>query len=161
MPYLALIESDGTAHGGLIPELAVTVVGRSLEQVRERLVQGAALALHERRRAGLPLPEAHYRSPDDLPADLRADFPDAVVELLEPAPLNPASLEVERVIMASGLSDSEVARRMGTSPAAIARLQDPFYWGQSLTTLRRLGEVLGEPLQVFYGDPGSARSPAA
>jgi antitoxin HicB len=148
MSYLALIESDGRAHGGLIPELGVAAVGKSTEQVRERLRQGLALALHERQRASLPLPEAQFRERGDLPAEVLAEFPDAPTELLEPAPINPVSVEIERAIEASGLSESEVARRMGTSPAAVARLQDYFYWGHSLTALRKLAGVLGVRVEV-------------
>lgn len=148
MPYLALFEHDGRAHGGLIPELNVSATGKTSEQVRERLQQGAALALHELAAQGHPVPTPHFQALSDLPDELRADFPDATVEMLDAAPINPLSLEIERAIEASGLTDSEVARRMNSSPAAVHRLQDYFYWGHSIASLRRLAEVLGLKVEV-------------
>jgi len=143
MKYLAVLEHDGQAHGGLIPELNVMVVGKTQEQVRERLEQGIAIAALEYQRAGRPLPPAVYASADDLPAEFLADFSQPSIELLEAAPINPVSLEIERALEASGLSDSAVAREMDSSPAAIGRLRNYFYWGHSLPTLRKLAAVLG------------------
>ncbi|MDR6330598.1 hypothetical protein [Deinococcus soli (ex Cha et al. 2016)] len=144
--YLSLYVRENGAHGGLIPELNVTVTGKDREQVRQRLQQGAALALIEYDRNEQPRPEGQYRHVDDLPADIRADLPDAEPELIEPAPLNRWSLEIEQAVQASGLSDSEIARRMETSPAAVGRLQDPFYWGHSLASVRKLYDVLDQEL---------------
>ena len=146
--YLAILETDGPAHGGLIPELGVSAAGKSREQVRERLAQGAALALQERQRAGLAAPDATFQTFADLPVDLQGDFAGGDVERVVPAAINPVSLEIEEAIARSGLSDSEVARRVGSSPAAVARMQDYFYWGHSLATLRRLADALGMRLRV-------------
>ncbi|ULH18212.1 hypothetical protein MF271_22340 (plasmid) [Deinococcus sp. KNUC1210] len=148
MQYLAIFEQDGPAFGGLVPELNVTVVGKTQEQVRERLAQRLALAVLERQRAGLPVPAPRFQTLSDLPAADLADFAQPHGELLAAAEVNPVSLEVERAIERSGLSNSEVARRIGSSPAAVGRLQDYFYWGHSLTTLRKLAEVLGAQLEV-------------
>lgn len=142
--YLGLYIHDGDAHGGLIPELRVTVTGKNREQVRQRLQQGAALSLLEYDRQDLPRPEGQYRSADDLPAEILADFPNPDTELIEPADVNAYSLHIEQLVEASGLSDSEIARRMGTSPAAVGRLQDPFYFGQTLATVEKLQRALDE-----------------
>ncbi|WP_158591551.1 helix-turn-helix domain-containing protein [Deinococcus cavernae] len=140
MNYFAIYEFDGTAHGGLVPQLNVSAVGKNREQVLERLRQGIALALHD---LGEVPPNQHDRLPDDL-----QEFAAAETLFLEPAEMNPVSVEVERAVQASGLTDSELARRMGTSPAAVGRMQDYFYWGHSLATLRKLADALGIKLEI-------------
>lgn len=37
---------------------------------------------------------------------------------------------------------------MGTGHAAISRMADPFYWGHSVSTLRKLADVLGLQVEV-------------
>lgn len=74
--------------------------------------------------------------------------PGDVVMFVEPAPVNPVSLEVAEAIRASGLTQKEVARRMGTTQSAVSRLADPFYWGHSVESLRRLSEALGATLEL-------------
>jgi antitoxin HicB len=73
---------------------------------------------------------------------------EAEVVFLEPAPVNPVSLELWRAMKARGFSQRELARRMGTSPSAVHRLLDPFYFGHSLDTLRRAAEALEGDLEV-------------
>lgn len=147
--YLAIIETDGTAHGGLVPELHVTVTGKSPEQVRERLEQGAALAVHQLELEGRSVPAGTFQSFTDLPAELQEAFSAEQVTRITPAPVNPESVAVGQAIDRSGLTDTEIARRMGTSPAGVSRLKNLFYWGHSSQTLRKLSEALGEPVTNF------------
>ena len=48
----------------------------------------------------------------------------------------------------SGLSQKELAKRVGTSQQQISRLESPSYEGHSLSMLRRVAEVLGATLYV-------------
>jgi len=48
----------------------------------------------------------------------------------------------------SGLSQKELAKRVGTSQQQISRLESPAYEGHSLSMLRRVAEVLGATLYV-------------
>jgi transcriptional regulator with XRE-family HTH domain len=48
----------------------------------------------------------------------------------------------------SGLSQKELARRVGTSQQQISRLESPGYEGHSLSMLRRVAHVLGATVQV-------------
>jgi DNA-binding XRE family transcriptional regulator len=49
---------------------------------------------------------------------------------------------------ASGLSQKQLARRVGTSQQQISRLESPSYEGHSLSMLRRVAEVLGASVHV-------------
>ena len=48
----------------------------------------------------------------------------------------------------SGLSQKELAKRVGTSQQQISRLESPSYEGHSLSMLRRVAGVLGATLRV-------------
>jgi transcriptional regulator with XRE-family HTH domain len=49
---------------------------------------------------------------------------------------------------ASGLSQKELAKRVGTSQQQISRLESPSYEGHSLSMLRRVADVLGGTVHV-------------
>jgi transcriptional regulator with XRE-family HTH domain len=48
----------------------------------------------------------------------------------------------------SGLSQKELAKRLGTSQQQISRLESPSYEGHSLSMLRRVAEALGARVRV-------------
>ncbi len=48
----------------------------------------------------------------------------------------------------AGMSQRELARRVGTSQQQISRLESPSYEGHSLSMLRRIAEVLGAVVHV-------------
>jgi DNA-binding XRE family transcriptional regulator len=48
----------------------------------------------------------------------------------------------------AGLSQKELAKRVGTSQQQISRLESPSYEGHSLSMLRRVAEVLGATVRV-------------
>src|SRR5512139_3691722 len=48
----------------------------------------------------------------------------------------------------AGLSQKELAKRVGTSQQQISRLESPSYEGHSLSMLRRIAEVLGATIRV-------------
>jgi len=48
----------------------------------------------------------------------------------------------------AGLSQKELARRVGTSQQQISRLESPSYGGHSLSMLRRVAEVFGAAVHV-------------
>lgn len=48
------------------------------------------------------------------------------------------------------LSQRELAKRVGTSQQAIARLESPSYKGRNLTTLEKVAEALGKRLEIKF-----------
>ncbi|MFB9991531.1 hypothetical protein ACFFLM_06060 [Deinococcus oregonensis] len=149
LTYLALITQTSKGYAGLIPELTVLANKNTLEQLKETLSQGLALHLLDAEHA-TPKPRAHHLT--DLPAEVQSAYRGREVEevFVTPAPVNPVSVQVERTLAASGLSYREVARRMGTLPAAVAQLADPFYWDHRVVSLRQLAAVLNLALDLEF-----------
>jgi transcriptional regulator with XRE-family HTH domain len=58
------------------------------------------------------------------------------------------ALQLAALRKKSGLSQKELARRVGTSQQQISRLESPSYEGHSLSMLRRVAEVLGASVHV-------------
>ncbi len=58
------------------------------------------------------------------------------------------ALKLASLRKVSGLSQKELARKVGTSQQQISRLESPSYEGHSLSMLRRVADVLGANIQV-------------
>ena len=58
------------------------------------------------------------------------------------------ALKLASLRKASGLSQKELARKVGTSQQQISRLESPSYEGHSLSMLRRVAEVLGANIHL-------------
>lgn len=52
----------------------------------------------------------------------------------------------------AGLSQAELAERVGTSQSAIGRLENENYSGHSVAVLRKVGDALGRRLRVSWDD---------
>lgn len=52
----------------------------------------------------------------------------------------------------AGLTQSHLARMVGTDQAVISRLEDADYHGHSLSMLRRIAEALGKKLEIRFVD---------
>src|SRR3954471_12038374 len=51
---------------------------------------------------------------------------------------------------AAGLTQQELAERVGTKPSVICRLEDADYRGHSLTMLQRIAAALGQRVEVNF-----------
>ena len=58
------------------------------------------------------------------------------------------ALQIAALRKDSGLSQAQLAKRVGTSQQQISRLESPSYEGHSLSMLRRVAEVLGASVKV-------------
>ena len=58
------------------------------------------------------------------------------------------AIQLAALRKASGMTQKELARRVGISQQQISRLESPEYEGHSLSMLRRIAEVLGATVRV-------------
>lgn len=58
------------------------------------------------------------------------------------------TIQLAALRKASGMSQKELAKRVGTSQQQISRLESPSYEGHSLSMLRRVAEVLGAKVHL-------------
>jgi len=56
----------------------------------------------------------------------------------------------------AGISQTELAKRVGTSQPNIARLEDADYEGHSLSMLQRIAEALGKQIEIHMVEAESA-----
>lgn len=60
------------------------------------------------------------------------------------------AMQIVALRQKSGLSQKELAKRLKTSQQQVSRLESPCYEGHSLSTLRRVANVLGTELRVVF-----------
>ncbi|MEX2541021.1 MAG: type II toxin-antitoxin system HicB family antitoxin [Trueperaceae bacterium] len=145
--YLGVIERAPKNYSGFIPDVmgAIGVAGIR-EETLKSLSEGLALALEDLAERGLPVPV-----PSDL-ENLNLDEyePEEPYEIVSvsPAKMNPVSIEVENALESTGVTRAELARRLGVPRSVVSRITDPFYFGHSVSTLRRVADALGVDLQI-------------
>ena len=70
------------------------------------------------------------------------------------------ALQIAVLRKESGLSQRELAERVGTSQQQISRLESPGYAGHSMSMLRRVAHVMGASVRVQIRRGRSKRKPA-
>lgn len=70
------------------------------------------------------------------------------------------AIEITAFRERSGLTQAELARRVGTSQSAIARMENADYQNYSIRTLRKIAEVLDLELLVSLRDKKLSAEPA-
>ncbi|OGM20133.1 hypothetical protein A2714_01070 [Candidatus Woesebacteria bacterium RIFCSPHIGHO2_01_FULL_38_9] len=60
------------------------------------------------------------------------------------------AFEIIKARTENKLSQSQLAKKVGTSQQAIARLESPSYKGRSLSTLEKVAEALGKKLEIRF-----------
>jgi transcriptional regulator with XRE-family HTH domain len=70
------------------------------------------------------------------------------------------ALQLAALRREAGLSQKELAQKLGTSQQQISRLESPSYEGHSLSMLRRVAEVLGATVRVEIEHKGRVKQPA-
>lgn len=149
--YLTIISSGERNWNALVPELHCIVSAPNREELLKLAGESIAVALEDQ-----PHHIAQIQSFEDLDADLRTELDGSEETIfLDPALMNPVSLEIEQALNAAGVSQAELARRIGSSRSAVNRLVNPFYWGHSLDVLRRVAAALDAEVQVKFAAKAS------
>ena len=122
--------------GGYAPDLPIIVVaGKGRDEVLRLASEAIALRLYDLERDGEEWP---------TPSPVESiECEECEVVLVEPAEVNPVSLELADAIQSARLTKAEVARRLGVSRQSIHRLTDPLYFSHNMRSLHRVAEVLG------------------
>ena len=148
MKYLCVIGKNKRGWHGIFPDfLREIIVGASskhaLEAKLAHVLGGHLQATGER-------PKPWYRSLKNVDTDLLGGLTDLSTVMVEPATVNPVSLEVARVLQQAGSSKAEIAARMGTIPSVLSRLSDPEYAGHTVGALQRLAAATGTKLKIAF-----------
>jgi predicted XRE-type DNA-binding protein len=144
MKYLAITAKSGTNYAGWFADPIIAIVTTDTrEALPSKLAQVLASHLLEN---DTPAPKAQTLA-DVEPSSLEGSSEIETI-WVEPEPISTVSLEIERAIKASGLNQSEVARRMGVSRSALSRLTNPFYKSHSWDSLQRVADALGMRLEA-------------
>ena len=78
-------------------------------------------------------------------------------QLTEEARINAAVAQlIYSVRIKAGLSQSDLAERIGTKQSVISRLEDADYEGHSLNMLQRIAVALGRHLEIRFLPPAKA-----
>jgi len=101
-----------------------------------RLHSKAAQFLYDRHIAGDPKREAEY---DDVVID------------------SEIARKIYLLRTKAGLTQQELAARVGTSKSAICRLEDADYQGHSLSMLKRIAEALDKRVEIRFVSAGRRR----
>lgn len=142
--YLAVLSPTRSGFSASLPDLPGCVAaGKDYPTTLEAIREALALHLEAMREDGDPIPPPVSTQVDDLEASER-------IEWVEPATINPVSQAVSELIRSTGKSLRSLAPEVGINYAALSRMQDPFYWGHSLATLRRLAEALGKEVHIEF-----------
>lgn len=147
--YWAVVEGEGDNYGAFVPDVLGAVgAGDTFEQAVASLARSLAVQLEHLRERGLELP---VPSPQDR-LDLSKFEPEEPYQLvrLEPAPMNPVSLAIDEALKRSGMNKAELARCMGIPRSNATRITDPFYWGHSSDTLRKVAQALRADMRVTF-----------
>jgi ribosome-binding protein aMBF1 (putative translation factor) len=85
----------------------------------------------------------------------------ALQKLVEEARLNArVAQRLYALRTTAGLSQSELARKVGTTQSVISRLEDADYEGHSLSMLQRIARALDQELDVRFVPTGRKLQPA-
>lgn len=79
-----------------------------------------------------------------------AGRPDAIVERDQTAREMALGMKIQRLREEAGLTQAQLAKKIGTQPSAISRIEDADYDSHSIATLARVAEALGMYLIVDF-----------
>jgi len=134
---LAVVSRTATGFSGGFPDVPGAIAtGKDEAEVLRHLSEVLALQLLDGEPSSFTTTEV-----DDLEEGETTYW-------IKPAPINPVSLEIAEAIARTGKSLRKLAPEIGINYAVLSRLQDPFYWGHSLASLRQLADGLGLNLQI-------------
>lgn len=157
-PFAVVATATGFAASALqFPAMATAPTRTQLDRLMR---EQSALYLLEHR-LNRTSPERPRAEGDvDLSDWVDADPPPTVV-FAAPAAVNEVSIAIELAVRDEGLTYAELARCMALPRSVVTRLTDPFYFGHTTATLRKVAHALGRALHVSFAVDRGVRASAA
>jgi ribosome-binding protein aMBF1 (putative translation factor) len=98
-----------------------------------------------------------FRTSEEVHQDLMKD-PEYAEEYRRSQPFAEVAMQLIRYRHEAGLTQVEMAKRLGTTQSVISRIEQFDYTGLKLDTLRRFADALGLELQIRLVKPEKAAS---
>ena len=144
-PFAVIQTPTGFAASALqFPSLATAATRAELDHLMREQV--ALYLLECRLESAVPSPPCAEEDLDLSDWSESGGEPDVVY--VEPAAVNEASVAIERALREEGVAYAELARRMDAPASVVTRLTDPFYFGHTTRSLRKVAHALGRRLDV-------------
>lgn len=145
--YWAVVEGEADDYQATVPNVTGAVgAGETFGAALAGVCESLAVMLADLETRGEPLPSPSAREQVDV-SDIEGTY--QLVEV-EPVELNPVSLAIERARRRRGWSQAELAQRMGAKRPLVSRLENPFYWGHSSETLRKVADAFDSDLELSF-----------
>jgi antitoxin HicB len=147
MTYPFIVQKSKRNYAASAEQFGILVTAKTRKELEQKMADGLADYLFEMNLEGKSIPKPIQHKDIDV-----SDFEGEWFEIvdIEPTETNPLSLELARVIKGSGLTQSDIAKRMGTTQSVVSRLTDPFYFGHSMDSLRRLAKALNKEMRLEF-----------
>lgn len=150
--YPIVLSAPGRNWSAGSVDFAAVTAADSRDELLRLAGEQVALHLleHEIRGTAAPPPTP----PEDLDLDYLDEFEENhEVVYVEPARLSEFGVAIYRTMVEEGLTETELARRMGVSHTVANRISDPLYFGHTSNTLRKVAEALGREVEVRLTKP--------
>jgi hypothetical protein len=126
---------------------SAAVTAPTREALDQRMAEAVAVYLHDLALEGQApeAPKAEHCL--DLSAYREAGEPCEVV-YVAPAPLSAFAIAIERGLLEEGVSQAELARRMGVAASVVSRITVPLYFGHTSKAVRAVADALGREVHI-------------
>lgn len=142
MKYLAKVSTEAP-YDAYTMDVGVFALGKkSRQEALESVRSGLALYLLELELESRPIPE-----PVSTEATTELEEGEEFT-WIEPAPVNPVVVELLKAMERAGVSQAELARRMGVSRTVVNRMLNPFTHDHKVSSLERIANALHKRLHV-------------
>lgn len=148
--YPYIVEKAKNNYSGFFIDASCVATAKTKSELKDKLAKALAIYILEAAKYGQHIKPTLTDNIDLSEYEISLGNKGVELDYLEPAPVNPTSLAIDETIKTLGMTEAEVARRMKTSSAALSRITDPFYWGHSMTMLKKFADSVGAKINISF-----------